>query len=63
MVTQDETFTSLSYNDLNSSLVARETMRLWVNHQLIPIGIQSKIISLEQIYYKRAQGIAVTSVH
>ena len=38
-------------------------MRLLVNHQLIPISIQSKNISLEQICYKRSQGIAVTSLH
>ena len=36
-------------------------MRLLVNHQLIPIAIQPKSISLEQICYKRSQGIAVTS--
>ena len=38
-------------------------MRLLVNHQLIPIAIQPKSISLEQICYKRSQGIAVTSLH
>ena len=38
-------------------------MRLLVNHQLIPIAMQPKSISLEQICYKRSQGIAVTSVH
>ena len=38
-------------------------MRLLVNHQLIPIAIQHKIISPEQICYKRSQGIAVTSLH
>ena len=38
-------------------------MRLLVNHQLIPIAIQRKSISLEQIYYKRSKGIAVTSLH
>ena len=36
-------------------------MRLLVNHQLIPIAIQFKSISLEQICYKRSQGIAVTT--
>ena len=40
-----------------------KTMRLLVNHQLIPITIQPKSISLEQICYKRSQGIAVTSLH
>ena len=38
-------------------------MRLLVNHQLIPIVIQPKSISLDQICYKRSQGIAVTSLH
>ena len=37
-------------------------MRLLVNHQLIPVAIQPKSISLEQICYKRAQGIAVISL-
>ena len=36
-------------------------MRLLVNHQLIPIAIQFKSISLEQICYKRSRGIAVTT--
>ena len=56
-------FSSLSYHKSNLSLIARETMRLLVNHQLIPIAIQPKSISLEQICYKRSQGIAVTSLH
>ena len=34
-------------------------MRLLVNYQVVPIAIQPKSISLEQIYYKRSQGIAV----
>ena len=38
-------------------------MRLLVNHQLIPIEIQSKSIPLEQIYCKRSQAIVVTSLH
>ena len=38
-------------------------MRLLVNHQLIPIAIQPKSISPEQICYNRSQGIAVTSLH
>ena len=38
-------------------------MRLLVNHQLIPNAIQPKSISYEQIFYKRSQGIAVTSLH
>ena len=38
-------------------------MRLLVNHQLIQIAMQSKSISLEQISYKRSQGIAITSLH
>ena len=41
-------------------------MRLLVNHQLIPIAIQPKSISLEQICHKRSQGnivvIVVTSL-
>ena len=44
-------------------LIARETMRLLVNHQPIPIAMQSKSISLEQICYKRSKGIVVTSLH
>ena len=44
-------------------LIARETKLLLVNHQLIPITIQPKSISLEQICYKKPQGIAVTSLH
>ena len=38
-------------------------MQLLVNYQLIPIAIQPKSIILEQICYKRSQGIAVTSLH
>ena len=38
-------------------------MQLLVNHQLIPIPIHPKSISLEQICYKRSQGIALTSLH
>ena len=38
-------------------------MQLLVNHQLTPIAIQPKSISLEQICYKRSQGIVVTSQH
>ena len=38
-------------------------MRLLVNHQIIPIAMQPISISLEQICYKRSQGIAVTSLH
>ena len=38
-------------------------MQLLINHQLIPIAIQSKIVSLEQICYERSQCIAVTSLH
>ena len=52
---------SLSYHESNVSLIARETKRLLVNHQLIPIAIRPKNISLEQICYKRSQGIALTS--
>ena len=44
-------------------LKLRETMQLLVNHQLILIAIQFKSISLEQICYKRSQGIVVTSLH
>ena len=58
-------FGSLSYHDSNLSLIARqyETMRLLVNHQLIPIVIQTKSIFLEQICCKISQGSAVTSLH
>ena len=38
-------------------------MRLLDNHQLIPIAIQPKRISLEQICNQISQGIAVTSLH
>ena len=54
---------ALSYWESNLFLIAQGTMLLLVNHQLIPIAIQPKSISLEQICYKRSQGIAVTSVH
>ena len=56
-------FSSLSYHESNLSLIARETMRLLVNHQLIPIVMQPKSIFLEQTCYKRSQGIVVTSLH
>ena len=56
-------FMSLSYHESNLLLIARETMRLLVNHQLISITIHPKSISLEQVCYKRSQGIAVTSLH
>ena len=35
-------------------------MQLLVNHQLIPIVMQHKSISLEKICYKRSQGIVIT---
>ena len=54
---------SSSYCESNLFLIAQGTMRLLVNHPLIPIAIQPKSISLEQICYKISQGIAVTSVH
>ena len=38
-------------------------MRLLVNHQIIPIAMQPISNSLEQICFKRSQGIAVTSLH
>ena len=50
-------------DETNLSLIARETMRLLVNHQLIPIAIQPQSNSREQICYRRSQGIAVTSLH
>ena len=56
-------FSSLSYHELNLLLISRETIRLMVSHQLIPIAIQSKSISIEQICHKRFQGIGVTSLH
>ena len=52
-----------SYHKPNLLLIALETMGLLVNHQLVPIAIQPKSISLEQICYKISQGIAVTSPH
>ena len=53
----------ISHHSSNLSLIARETMRLLVNHQLISIAIQPKSISIEQTCYKRSQGIAITSLH
>ena len=53
---------SLRYHETNLSLTAGETMQLLVNFQFIAITIQPKSISLEQICYKRCQGIAVTSL-
>ena len=38
-------------------------MRLLANHHLTLNAIQRKSMSLEQIRYKRSQGIAVTSLH
>ena len=38
-------------------------MQMLTNHQLILITIQHKIISIEQVFYKRSQGIAVNSLH
>ena len=38
-------------------------MQLLVNHQLNPIAMQPKSISLEQICDKRSKGIIVTSLH
>ena len=38
-------------------------MRLLVNHQFIPIAIQPKSITFEQVCYKRSQGIVTTSLH
>ena len=51
------------FDKSNLSLIARETMRLLVNNQLIPIAIQLKDISLQQISYKRSRGIEVTSLY
>ena len=48
---------------LSLSLIARETMRLLVNHQFIPMAIQPKNISFEQICYTRFQCITTTSLH
>ena len=59
----DEENLALSYHESNLLLIAQSTMRLQVDHQLIPIAMQAKNISLEQIFYKRSQGIAVTSLH
>ena len=58
-------FSSLSYHGSNLSLIAQNhaIMQLLVNQQLILIAIQRKSISLEQICYKRSQGIVVTSLH
>ena len=53
----------LSYHGWNLSLIARETMRLLVNYQLILIAAQPKSITLEQICHKRCEGIAVTSLN
>ena len=49
---------NLTSGIVNLSLIAPETTRLLVSHQLIPIAMQPKSISLEQICYKRSQGIA-----
>ena len=43
-------FCSLSYHESNLSLIARETMPLLVNRQLVPVAIQLKSISLEKRY-------------
>ena len=48
MVTKGR-LSSLSYCESNLLLIARGTIQLLVNHQLIPISIQSKSILLEQI--------------
>ena len=48
------------FDESNLSLIPRETMQLLFNHQLIPIAIQPKDISLQQICYKRSRGIEVT---
>ena len=42
-------FCSLSYHESNLSLIARETMPLLVNRQLVPVAIQLKSISLEKM--------------
>ena len=51
------------FDESNLSLIARETMQLLVNHQLISIAIQPKDISLQQICYKRSRGIEVASLY
>ena len=53
----------LNYHESDLSLIARETMQLLANRQLIPIAIQPKSTSLEQICYKRSQCFAITSLH
>ena len=53
---------SLSYHESNLSLIAQETMRLLVNHQLISLAKQPKSVSLEQICYTISQDVTVTSL-
>ena len=54
---------SLSYHETNLLLIAREIMRLLVNHQLIPMPLQPRRTFVEQICYKRSQGNAISSLH
>ena len=64
MVTKEPyNFSSFSYHESNFSLIARETIRLLVDHQLISIAIQPRSISLQHICYSRCQVIAVTSLY
>ena len=56
-------FSFLSYHESDLSLIARETIRLLINHQLISIMMEFKSMILEQISYKRSQGIVVTLLH
>ena len=59
--------TPFSYHSLNLSLIAKKkkkkNMPLLVNHLFIPIVMLSKSISLEQICYKKSQGIVVNPLH
>ena len=49
---EQQKFSPLNYHESNLSLIASETIRLLVNHQLIPIAIESKSISLEKVCKK-----------
>ena len=52
MVTKERHNFPSPLDESNLSLIARETMRLLVNDQPIPIAIQSKSISHERIVLK-----------
>ena len=53
----------LDEENLASLRYYESSLRFLVNYQVIPVTMQRKSMSPEQICYKKSQGIVVTSLH